>query len=95
MERLTCGIVRDLLPSYLDDLLSDSVKAEVKRHLESCRQCERQVGEILTDREEECLAERSRSGRFQKKLKSIRHYLIGLMIGTLFPFVALALWFFI
>ena len=89
MERLTCGIVRDLLPSYLDDLLSDSVKAEVNR------QCERQVGEILTDREEECLAERSRSGRFQKKLKSIRHYLIGLMIGTLFPFVALALWFFI
>ena len=36
---LTCGVVRDLLPSYVEDLLGEESREAVDRHLESCPDC--------------------------------------------------------
>lgn len=36
---LPCEIVQDLLPNYVDDLLSDTSKSSVKGHLEACGEC--------------------------------------------------------
>ena len=36
---LTCGVVRDLLPSYVENLLGEESKEAVERHLEGCPDC--------------------------------------------------------
>ena len=36
---LTCGVVRDLLPSYVENLLGDESREAVERHLEGCPDC--------------------------------------------------------
>lgn len=36
---LTCGVVRDLLPSYVEGLLGEESREAVDRHLENCPDC--------------------------------------------------------
>ena len=36
---LTCGVVRDLLPSYVEGLLGAESQEAVERHLEGCPDC--------------------------------------------------------
>ena len=36
---LTCGVVRDLLPSYVENLLGEESREAVDRHLETCSAC--------------------------------------------------------
>ncbi len=36
---LTCGVVRDLLPSYVEGLLGEESRQAVDRHLETCPEC--------------------------------------------------------
>lgn len=36
---LTCGVVRDLLPSYVEGLLGEESREAVERHLEGCPDC--------------------------------------------------------
>ena len=39
MIKLPCGIVRDLLPSYVDKLTGEETNAAVNEHIQSCRDC--------------------------------------------------------
>ncbi len=39
--QLTCAIVRDLLPSYVEGLASEETRAAVEEHLASCLECAR------------------------------------------------------
>ena len=36
---LTCGVVRDLLPSYVEGLTSEETNRAVEAHLASCPDC--------------------------------------------------------
>ena len=36
---LTCGVVRDLLPSYVEGLTSQETNQAVETHLASCPEC--------------------------------------------------------
>lgn len=38
-NELTCGVVRDLLPSYVEGLLGEESREAVDRHLEGCPEC--------------------------------------------------------
>ena len=38
-NELTCGVVRDLLPSYVEGLLGEEAREAVDRHLETCPAC--------------------------------------------------------
>lgn len=44
MNKDTCDIVKDLLPLYIDDILSDSSKALVEDHIETCSECRKDLG---------------------------------------------------
>lgn len=44
--RNDCDIVRDLLPLYSEDLLSDSSRLFIEEHLSSCRSCESYLDNI-------------------------------------------------
>lgn len=39
MERISCDIVRDLMPGYMDEICSEDSKKVVEEHLEGCTSC--------------------------------------------------------
>ncbi len=46
MTELTCGIVRDLLPSVADGIAGPETQASVARHLETCADCKRRFADM-------------------------------------------------
>ncbi len=42
--RITCDIIRDLLPLYAEDLVSEDSKQLVEEHLQDCEPCTKQLG---------------------------------------------------
>lgn len=43
MSTLNCAIIKDLIPSYLDDICSQESKAAVDIHLAECHECRRHL----------------------------------------------------
>lgn len=39
MNKLNCDIVKDLIPSYLDDICSESSRKAVEEHMAECEEC--------------------------------------------------------
>lgn len=50
MSRNQCNIVRDLLPSYIDELCSDDSKAFIEEHLKVCSEC-KEIYEMMSEGE--------------------------------------------
>ena len=91
MNTIPCEIIEDLLPSYKDNLLSDSVNEAVISHLKSCRECSDKF-EILEHQIEESDLERvQKESAFLGKIKKSKHYIIGLIIGASIPIGAMVL----
>lgn len=49
MQPVNCEIIRDLLPLYADDSLSESGCELVRNHLKSCEECEKLYKYMSTD----------------------------------------------
>lgn len=43
MNKEICDIVKDLLPLYIDDILSDSSRALVEEHIQTCSECRKDL----------------------------------------------------
>ena len=41
MNNIPCGVIRDLLPLYTEELCSEESKALVESHLKNCPDCRR------------------------------------------------------
>ena len=55
-NKLPCSVVRDLLPSYVDELTEEETTLAVKEHLENCTKCRTEYeimldGEIMQDKD--------------------------------------------
>lgn len=50
MDRITCDIIRDLLPLYIDEVCSAGSRALVEEHLQNCRACKAEY-EAVSKRE--------------------------------------------
>lgn len=46
MKQINCNIIRDVLPLYVDGVVSDDTKEMVEEHLEHCEEC-RQEAELM------------------------------------------------
>ena len=46
--RITCDVIQDLMPSYIDGILSEDSKALVEEHMGTCQEC-RKMLEIMKD----------------------------------------------
>ena len=44
--KITCNIIRDLLPLYAEDLVSEDTRVMVDEHLRECEDCTKQFGII-------------------------------------------------
>lgn len=93
MEKITCGIIQDLLPSYGDGLTGESVTDMLTEHLAVCESCRRRQEELKRQQEAADRAEVSKGQSFGDKLKSIKHYVIGFAIGLSLPVLLLVLWY--
>ena len=86
MEKITCNIARDLIPSYLDDILTEDTYGLVKAHLADCAQCTQALEEETRRREEGLRTEKERGEAFSQKLLERRKFMTGLIVGFFIPF---------
>lgn len=49
MSKLKCSIVEDLMPLYIEDLLSEETKKEIELHLDECEDCKEIYDELKED----------------------------------------------
>ena len=48
-EIISCNIVQDLLPSYIDDLCSEESRQMVEEHLKECAKCRAMLSSMKED----------------------------------------------
>ena len=51
MEKINCNVIQDILPLYIDDVVSDDTKELVEEHLQNCEICQRVYHETKADLE--------------------------------------------
>ncbi len=49
MKKISCNIVRDVLPLYLDNVVSDDTKEMVEEHLKICESCRKEADLLQQD----------------------------------------------
>ncbi len=42
MKKMNCNIIKDILPLYLDDVVSNDTREMVEEHLENCESCRKE-----------------------------------------------------
>ena len=68
-NELTCGVVRDLLPSYVENLLGEEAKEAVDRHLETCPECRERKEAMAAPTGAEETAEAAKEVDFLRRVK--------------------------
>ncbi len=43
--KITCDVIQDLMPSYIDGILSEDSRALVEEHMGTCQECRKNVGD--------------------------------------------------
>lgn len=79
---LTCGVVRDLLPSYVEGLLGEESREAVERHLEGCPDCAAMRDAMSAPAE--AAAETVREVDFLKRVKKKNRRRIALSVAATF-----------
>ena len=74
-NKLPCYIVRDMLPQYAEDLLSQESTRDIKRHLEECEEC-REIYRLMTGAEPEIPEEDVKEVDYLKKVRKSRSKVI-------------------
>lgn len=85
-----CNIVKELLPNYIENLLSEEVKRYVEKHLESCNNC-KQTLEMIRDERRETNNNKKRDEqvelnhlkKYKRKMSTIKILLFIFLLLTL------------
>lgn len=94
-NKISCKIIEDLLPSYKDGILTDSVNDAVELHLNNCEYCRTKLHELETVMDDAENNSAKRDAAFISGIRRYKHYLIGLAIGAAIPiglFLIFVLW---
>ena len=90
-ETNECNVIKDLLPNYMENLVSEDTRTYIENHLKECKEC-RQVFETIKDEQKQ---ERMNSKQKEKKeidyLKKYKNkkliiksvFLIGMNVSSL------------
>ena len=46
MKEIKCAVIQDLLPLYVDEVVSEDTKMVVKEHLQMCEECTREYEQM-------------------------------------------------
>ena len=95
MNKLSCNIVRDLLPLYCDMLLEAESVVEVENHLKECPSCKDMYEKMNKDLNENCVNEKIKDvpniQRLFRKIR-IRNTIIFSILATMILFLDGAFW---
>ncbi len=80
---LRCNIVIDLLPTYIDGLVSEETEMEVKRHLQECNECNKNFEQLKVPIEEIDLKTANREINYLKKIKTKNIKNLGIIIVSI------------
>lgn len=67
MEKINCDIIRDLLPSYVDGICSESTRQCIEEHIENCQDCKENI-RILKETEISAIKLEQQQINFAKKI---------------------------
>lgn len=79
-ESLKCEIIKDLLPSYIEELTSDVTNEAVESHMKECKECKQLLDDMKQD-EVIITEEDKKEINYLKKVKHRTWYIAG--IGVL------------
>ena len=49
MKDISCNIIEDLVPLYIDDICSDETKKMIKEHLKDCSECQQKLEQMKSN----------------------------------------------
>ena len=75
MSKITCEMIQDLLPSYIDELTSDITNREIEAHMKECERCKKVLEQMRTPDMESSEKERKEIDFLKKTKKNIREIL--------------------
>lgn len=78
---ISCCIVRDLLPNYIDQLTSEETNCIIEDHLKTCSNCSKERDEIMERVEMEIISKNQNLKKYLSKTK-----MMYLLKGTLLSF---------
>ena len=87
MSQRECGIIGDLLPSYIEQLTNATTNSVVEAHLQECRKCRNYYQELQFEYEEQNNTQSKLDKKFLGKLKRYRYQTVGSLIGVLLTLV--------
>ncbi|MBR1853075.1 MAG: zf-HC2 domain-containing protein [Lachnospiraceae bacterium] len=90
MKNITCDIIKDLIPSYLDEILTDDTNELVKEHLAVCPECVQALKDERKRRAEGLHEEQERGEVFSQKLLERRKFVTGLIVGFFLTVIVVA-----
>lgn len=83
MQKMECMIVRDLMISYAEELLSENTMQFTKLHLEECPKCKIIYNDLLEELSEQSEREQGTDIKFVRSLKRYRYQLMGAFLGVI------------
>lgn len=91
--KISCNIIEDLLPLYVDDMVSEDSRQLVEEHLKACPTCRRMQEEIMRENHLTSVGKSSKSIQTNRTeiepLKKIRHKIRKKRIASVFLAVIL------
>jgi len=91
-NKINCEMIKDLLPSYMDDLLSESVREEVEYHIKVCEDCRSFLNRLEHDEIKRETDIGIKEARFIKKARRLNYYMIGFIIGAIIPVLTIIIY---
>lgn len=80
-----CKIVQDLLPAYIDNVLSEETKLYVEEHLKSCDECKKLYDEMNFDLQKEDV----KNTEIVKKIKKYKRKIVTLKVFVIIVILAI------
>lgn len=82
MEKISCEVVRDLLESYQEELVTDTTNQIIEQHLKKCEECRKIERKMQIQMELQREQRQKREKTFCKKLISYRYEILGFFTGV-------------
>lgn len=85
-NEINCNIVEDLLPAYIDSILSKESKTFVQKHLETCENCQKTYHQMTSSLQKEDVENTENIKtikKYRKKIKALKILLTLFLISIL------------
>lgn len=89
MEKLSCDIVRDLLPNYVENLTSDNTNKSMEEHISTCESCQSEYQQMILDIPVEKAPKVKEVKKYIQKMKAVYMMYITFILGFLGVFTSI------